>query len=80
MIDRDHPQLSVRKQCELLDVNRNRLEPCAPKRTASDLTVMAAIDSLHTDGKRARLSGKIRRFPMVDESRDARLRCQSQRG
>jgi putative transposase len=27
MVEKDHPQLSVRVQCELLDVNRNRLEP-----------------------------------------------------
>jgi putative transposase len=26
MVEKDHPQLSIRKQCELLDVNRNRLE------------------------------------------------------
>jgi putative transposase len=39
----------VRKQCDLLDVNRNRLEPRVPKRTASDLAVMAAMDTLHTE-------------------------------
>jgi len=49
MIERDHPKLSVRKQSRLLKVNRNRLEPAAPKRTASDLAVMAAIDGLHTE-------------------------------
>jgi len=49
MIERDHADLSIRKQCELLEVNRNRLEPCAPKRTASDLAVMASIDALHTE-------------------------------
>jgi len=27
MVETDHPQLSIRKQCELLDVNRNRLTP-----------------------------------------------------
>lgn len=27
MVEADHPQLSIRKQCELLGVNRNRLEP-----------------------------------------------------
>ena len=27
MVEKDHPQLSVRAQCKLLDVNRNRLEP-----------------------------------------------------
>jgi len=49
MIERDHPKLSLRKQCEMLDVNRNRLEPRAPKRTASDLAVMTALDALHTE-------------------------------
>lgn len=27
MVEREHPQLSTRAQCELLGVNRNRLEP-----------------------------------------------------
>ena len=27
MVETDHPQLSTRNQCELLGVNRNRLEP-----------------------------------------------------
>ena len=49
MIERDNKKLSIRKQCELLEVNRNRLETRAPKRTASDLTVMAALDELHTE-------------------------------
>jgi putative transposase len=26
MVEKDHPQLSIRQQCELLEVNRNRLE------------------------------------------------------
>ena len=49
MIERAHKKLSVRKQCNLLDVNRNRLEPRTPKRTASDLAVMAEMDVLHTE-------------------------------
>lgn len=32
MVEKAHPQLSVRRQCELLAVNRNRLKP-APSRT-----------------------------------------------
>ena len=31
MVEKDHPQLSIRQQCEMLEVNRNRLEPCAKK-------------------------------------------------
>ena len=27
MVEKDHPQLSIRTQCQLLDVNRNRLNP-----------------------------------------------------
>lgn len=27
MVEKEHPQLSIRRQCELLDVNRNRLTP-----------------------------------------------------
>lgn len=49
MIERDNKKLSIRKQCALLEVNRNRLETRAPKRTASDLAVMAALDELHTE-------------------------------
>jgi putative transposase len=49
MIERGHPQLSIRKQCELLKVNRNRLGPRAPKRTAEDLEVMRSIDEIHTE-------------------------------
>jgi hypothetical protein len=40
MIERENKKLSVRRQCTLLAVNRNRLEPRAPKRTASDLELI----------------------------------------
>jgi hypothetical protein len=49
MIERDHTKLSVRRQCALLAVNRNRLGPRAAKRTASDLELMRLIDALHTE-------------------------------
>jgi putative transposase len=48
MIDPGHSKLSVRRQCALLKVNRNRLAPRTPKRTGSDLSVMALIDEIHT--------------------------------
>lgn len=48
MIERSHPQLSIRKQCELLAVNRNRLDAPPPKRTAEDLELMRLIDLIHT--------------------------------
>jgi putative transposase len=49
MIEHDNPKLSIRRQCALLAVNRNRLGPRAPKRTASDLELMRLIDALHTE-------------------------------
>jgi putative transposase len=63
MIEKDHPQLSVRAQAGLLGVNRNRL--CSA-RTASlqDLAIMRELDELHmeepTYGAR-RLAATLRR-------------------
>ncbi len=47
MIEQDHPGLSVRRQAQLLDVNRNRLES-RPKVSAADLAAMHALDEIHT--------------------------------
>lgn len=47
MVEPEHPQLSIRRQCELLDVNRNRLEVPADKATEEDLRIMRMIDELH---------------------------------
>ena len=44
MIEKHHSQLSVRKQCELLAVNRNRLSPRQPKRVEGDEAIMKEID------------------------------------
>lgn len=49
MIEHQHPKLSVRKQSELLKVNRNRLDPAKPRTTAEDLRIMEALDIIHTD-------------------------------
>ena len=49
MIERDHKKLSIRQQCELLAVNRNRLDPPRPKATAEDLEIMRQIDLIHTE-------------------------------
>jgi putative transposase len=49
MIEEHHPQLSVRKQCELLAVNRNRLSPPQPKRVEGDEAIMKAIDRIYTE-------------------------------
>jgi putative transposase len=48
MIEKDHPQLSVRCQARLLGVNRNRIEP--PERVCeADLAVMRELDELHME-------------------------------
>jgi putative transposase len=49
LIDSDHPHLSVRRQCELLGLNRSTLyyEP-APE-TAENLALMKLIDKQYTD-------------------------------
>ena len=49
MIEKCHSQLSVRKQCKLLDVNRNRLSPRKPKQVAGDEAVMKEIDRIYTE-------------------------------
>ena len=48
MIEKHHSQLSVRRQCELLAVNRNRLSPRKPKRVAGDESIMKEIDRIYT--------------------------------
>lgn len=47
MVEVDHPQLSVRRQCSLLDVNRNRLEPPPERFTPEDLQIMRLMDEIH---------------------------------
>jgi putative transposase len=48
LVERTHPQLSVRRQCELLGVNRNRLE-ASPQGGLSetDLQLARRIDEVH---------------------------------
>ena len=48
-IERAHPQLSIRRQAELLFVNRNRLSPKVPEVSAKEFELMLAIDKLHLD-------------------------------
>lgn len=46
MIEKNHPGLSIRRQAELLDINRNRLSaPPAP--SEEDQAVMRDLDELH---------------------------------
>ena len=47
MIDRDSHQLSQRRQCELLKVNRNRLDPPKQIRSAEELKICRRIDEIH---------------------------------
>lgn len=64
MVEKDHPQLSVRTQCELLNVNRNRLEPKKPspwKARPEQVEIVELIKIIHakdpTMGSRQRLHG-----------------------
>lgn len=47
MIEKDHPGLSIRRQAELLGVNRNRLG-ASSRASEEDLRVMRDLDELHT--------------------------------
>ena len=49
MIEKHHAQLSVRKQCKLLGVNRNRLEPPPKRKVEGDEAIMAEIDRIYTE-------------------------------
>jgi putative transposase len=49
MIERANTQLSVRRQCQLLRVNRNRLDPPSPKSSEEDLAVCRLIDEIHLE-------------------------------
>ena len=70
MVDPSHPQLSVRRQCALLGVNRNRLTPRAPKASHMDHVFMRHLDELHmqypTFGTRGlcRLLRRITGYPV----------------
>ena len=45
MIETQHPKLSVRRQCELVGVNRNRLAPRRTKTTDEDHEIMKILGS-----------------------------------
>jgi len=46
-IQKGLPQLSVRRQAELLLVNRNRVEPTAPKLSSEEIELRLELDILH---------------------------------
>lgn len=48
MIEKDHPKLSLRKQCELLEINRNRLAQQKSKVSEEDEQIMKVLDVLYT--------------------------------
>jgi len=48
MIEKKHPQLSIRQQADLLEVNRNRLKPAAKKLRKDDEEIMKEIDVIYT--------------------------------
>lgn len=49
LVDKNEVVLSIRRQCSLLDVNRNRLEPPDPKRNEEDRRIMEILDTLHLE-------------------------------
>lgn len=49
MIEKHHTQLSVRKQCQLLGVNRNRLAPRPKRKVEGDEAIMREIDRIYTE-------------------------------
>jgi putative transposase len=48
LIDADHPALSVRRQCELLGLNRSSLSSEPGGETAENLRLMRRIDEQYT--------------------------------
>ena len=48
MIEKDHPKLSVRRQCDLLEVNRNRLDKPQTKTSEEDELIMKDLDIIYT--------------------------------
>lgn len=49
LIDRDHPQLSVRRQAALVSVNRNRLDAKRPRLSDEDLAICKELDAIHLE-------------------------------
>lgn len=76
MIEKNHPELSLRRQCTLLDVNRNRLVS-RPKVSAQDKEIMRDLDELHTRwpfyGQRKLVRELRKRDWMVGRKRVRRL-------
>lgn len=64
MVEPRHTELSVRAQCKLLAVNRNRLKPKTRRNEELDLNIMNLLDRYHLDDPSAgarRMQDYIRR-------------------
>ena len=48
MIEKDHPKLSLRKQCELLEINRNRLAQRKSLVSEENEQIMKVLDVIYT--------------------------------
>lgn len=62
MVDQQHGSLSIRRQCELLNVNRNRLAPSPAKATLDDVALMRLLDELHLNEPTVGTRGMRRRL------------------
>ena len=49
MIEKNHKKLSIRQQCELLKLDRNRLAPPSPRISTEDELIMRYLDEIHTE-------------------------------
>ena len=77
LIDRDHPQLSVRRQAALVSVNRNRLAVGRPRVSDEDLAICKELDAIHLErpyyGSRRMAYELVRRGFEVGRGRVRRL-------
>lgn len=72
MVETQHTGLSVRAQCKLLGVNRNRLIPKSRRDEPQDLKLMKLLDQLHMDDPSAgarRIKEYLRRDHKLKVSR-----------
>jgi len=49
MVDKSSDSPSIRRQCELLEINRNRLKPPSGKGSLEDQRIIALLDIIHQD-------------------------------
>lgn len=77
LVDVGHPQLSVRRQCELLDLNRSSLYYVAAAESADNLRLMRLLDEEYTRhpflGSRRMTEWLVRQGEAVNRKRVQRL-------